>query len=67
MATSADHNLQVLMTVILQGWPLGKSSTPAEAQPYFNCHDELSVQNGIIFRGERIVVPSTFRHEMDNY
>ena len=67
VATSADHNLQVLMTVILQGWPLGKSSTPAEAQPYFNCHDELSVQNGIIFRGERIVVPSTFRHEMDNY
>lgn len=46
------------MKVILQGWPDDKSSVPALALPYFNQRDELTAQNGIIFRGERVVIPA---------
>ena len=33
-------------------------------QPYFNIRDELSVQDGIIFRGDRVVVPDSMRQDM---
>ena len=52
---------QVLMKVILQGWSEDKSSVPSLALPYFNQRDELTVQNVLIFRGERVVVPKRLR------
>ena len=64
LATQNDESLQVLMKVILQGWPDDKSSVPALALPYFNQRDELTAQNGIIFRGERVVIPAKLREVM---
>ena len=49
------------MKVILQGWPEEKTSVPPLALPYFYQRDELTTQNGIIFRGERVVVPTKLR------
>ena len=54
--TQPDETMQVLMKVILQGWPDDKSSVSSLALPYFNQRDELTVQNGLIFRGEQVVV-----------
>ena len=62
--TRADKSMQVLTKVILQGWPDDKSSVPPIALPYFNQRDELTVQNGLIFRGERVVVPKKLREVM---
>ena len=42
----------------------GLSETPTAVQPYFNIHDELSIQNGFIFRGDRVVVPDSMRQDM---
>ncbi|XP_021364173.1 uncharacterized protein K02A2.6-like [Mizuhopecten yessoensis] len=62
--TSTDESLQTLREVILEGWPESKSKTPALAQPYFHVRDELAVQDGIIFRGERAVIPRTLRADI---
>ena len=62
--TRADESTQVLTRVIFQGWPDDKSSAPPIALPYFNQRDELTVQNGLIFRGERVVVPKKLREVM---
>ena len=59
-----DEVMQVLMDVILQGWPDDKSAVPSLALPYFNQRDELTVQNGLIFRGERVVIPAKLRESM---
>ena len=64
LATQNDESLQVLMKVILQSWPDDKSSVPALALPYFNQRDELTAQNGIIFRGECVVIPTKLREVM---
>ena len=32
--------------------------------PYFSMRDELTVQDGLIFRGQRIVIPLRLRREM---
>ena len=62
--TARDDTLQVLTRVILEGWPEEKTAIPAAAMPYFCVRDELSVQNGIIFRGERTLIPKSLRHDM---
>ena len=60
-ASAIDPELQLLKTVILKGWPTDKLGIPTEVLPYFPIRDELSVQDGLIFRGERVVIPVTLR------
>ena len=55
--TSKDEVLQLLKEVILTGWPTDKKSLPAVLNPYYSYRDELSVYDGLIFRGERLVIP----------
>ena len=62
-ATAQDPNLRVLMQVVQDGWP-HKSRVPVEAKPYFKCHDELSVQNGLLFKSQRVIIPAALRLEM---
>jgi len=63
-ATAKDASLQVLMQVVQQGWPHSKSLVPVEARPYFKSHDELSVQDGLLLKGQQVIVPATLRLEM---
>lgn len=63
-ATAIDEKLKVLQNVILCGWPERKRNTPAEAQEYWTFREELTVQEGIILKGMRIVVPAKIRPSM---
>lgn len=63
-ATRADEVLTELKKVILSGWPLHKDDVPAAAKPYYDYRDELTVQDGLVLRGERIVIPATMRADM---
>ena len=60
-ATACDESLQTLKTVILEGWPESKQETPSQAAQYFTMRDELSVQDGLIFKGQRVIIPFTLR------
>ena len=62
--TQADDSLQVLKAVIQKGWPEHKSNVPSVISPYFNMHDEMSIQDGLIFKGEPVVVPRASRSEL---
>lgn len=62
--TAKDPTLQTLKNVILRGWPENSSSVPKEVSEYFNVRDELAVQDGIIFKGQRCVVPKTLRQKV---
>ena len=62
--TDKDESLQLLKVVIQQGWPDEKDFLPSQTLPYFNVRDELSLSDGLVFRGERIVIPSSLRKEM---
>ena len=48
---------------IIEGLPEGKKDVSVLLTPYFAFSDELSVQDGIIFKGERVVVPQAIRGE----
>lgn len=65
----ADHTItdpvcQSLRVLIQDGWPELKSAIPDECRPFFNIRDELSVSDGIIWRGERCVIPGSLRSKI---
>jgi hypothetical protein len=64
MRTTEDESLQILKDTILCGWPHKREDTPSLAKPYFDIRDELTVQDGILFRGERAIIPKTLRSDM---
>ena len=55
--TARDEDLCQLQNIILNGWPDNKSNVPLELHEYWSCRDELSVADGLILRGDRIVIP----------
>ena len=60
-ATADDESLQTVKRYILSGWPEHKRHLSTIAKVYCSLRDELSYQEGIIFRGERCVVPKSAR------
>ena len=51
-----DHTTQTLQKVIRSSWPEKKSDLLHNVTPYLNMRDKLSVQDGIVFKGDRCVV-----------
>ena len=63
-ATENDQVLQKLRELILDGFPDSKRSMPPELSPYFQVRSELSIAEELIFKGDKIVIPSALRKEM---
>uniref|UniRef100_A0A3P9K9H2 Gypsy retrotransposon integrase-like protein 1 n=1 Tax=Oryzias latipes TaxID=8090 RepID=A0A3P9K9H2_ORYLA len=62
--TSMDPQLTTLKKVILDGWPETRSSCPHNIQEYWNYRDEISEFDGILFKGEKIIIPQALRKAM---
>ena len=62
--TSNDNNLKTLIETIQNGWPECKSQITAAIRPYYDFRDTLSAEDGIILKGERILIPVTMRTEI---
>ena len=53
--------LHKLIQVTLGGWPSQKSDTGLDVRAYYNVRHELTMQNGLVFKDNRIVVPTNVR------
>lgn len=62
--TSNDPDLQKLSEYIVNGWPSKRSECINELKPYWDFKDELTNYDGIIFKGERVVIPHQMQHEI---
>lgn len=65
-ATAVDPDLQSLSIMIQQGWPEDKAGIPPNVMPYFPYREALSLDNGLILRGESIIIPTILRKELKN-
>jgi hypothetical protein len=63
-ATKNDNELCALKQIIKTGWPESKEDVPKPIHLYYTFREELTFQDGIIFKGERIVVPQSVRNDM---
>lgn len=48
----------------LQGWPTNKRDLDSELTSYWNFRDEISIVDGILLKGDRIITPEKLRPEM---
>jgi len=55
-STASDPEMQQLIAVIKEGWPDHRNSCPPSVKSFWNCRDELSKMEGLVFEGERIVI-----------
>ena len=62
--TQKDDVLQQLKIFITNGWPKQKSDLTGEILSYWSFQEELSVINGTIYKGHRIVIPKLMRQEI---
>ena len=63
-ASASDIELQQLKKFIISGWPDTKQEVPNEVKPYWNFRDEINEIQEILFKGEKIIVPTSLRREM---
>ncbi|UYV77603.1 K02A2.6-like, partial [Cordylochernes scorpioides] len=61
-----DQTRQVLVNLIRKGWPKSKYKVPREAMEYWKFRDELTEQDGIIYKGQKVIIPKTLRSELLN-
>ncbi|CAC5408071.1 unnamed protein product [Mytilus coruscus] len=62
--TKNDLQMQELKEVIQEGWPINKWNVPSSVSIYFDIRDELTLQNGLLFKGERVIIPKSLRTDM---
>ena len=64
VSTEADEGMKELKNVILKGWPEKRSDVSRNVSQYFGVRDELTVQDELVYRGQRVVVPQSLRKRM---
>ena len=57
-----DDELVLLKHTITQGWPSTIKEVPIILQSYWTFREELTIEDGIILKGTRIVIPAK-KHE----
>ena len=61
--TASDPELQAVAKVISNGWPtLCKQAHPI-LHDYWNYWDELSIDNGILTKNQKIIIPKTLQQK----
>ena len=63
-ATEQDSVLQRLRTLVIQGWPSHRSSVPPEVYPYWPLQGVSHEEEGLLYAGERLLVPVGMRTEL---
>ena len=56
--------LQKLSLLIMTDWPTVKTSVDPLVRPYYTFKDELSLADGIVYKGQHAVIPSSMRPAM---
>ena len=63
-ASQVDPVLQKLCETIQRGWPTSRTNVPEPIGPYIDFHDELTVQDTLVFKGPFLLVPAAMRKEL---
>ena len=61
--TREDPILGTVYQLTQQGWPHQRRHTPRMARVYWDFRDQLSIDEGLLLMGPRIVIPSCLREE----
>ena len=63
-ATAADGKLQTVIKYIQSGWPEYINNVDPSVWDFYTLKGELSTSDGLVTRGNRIVIPDQLQHEI---
>ena len=63
IATNSDQTLQKLKSTVLDGWPDFKEEIDSEIRPFWDFREEIHVAEGLLFKGEKLIVPKSKQRE----
>lgn len=55
--TTDDQQLQLLKRTVMVGWPEKREDVDQDIQCYFPFREEISLQHGLLFKGDRVIIP----------
>ena len=59
--TNKDPILQLMKTTIQEGWPTSKSKVIPVLQHYWDFKEELAVHDDVIFKNDKVIIPTSLR------
>ena len=62
--TKKDNDLSTLRDFIVDGWPDSMKEIPTQLRQYWSYREELSVENGMLLKCERIVIPRSMQQDI---
>ena len=62
--TRQDAELMELQTIIHDGWPEKRKEVPAEIRKYCAFRDEMAVADGLVTKGDCVIIPKTLRRDI---
>ena len=62
--SECDPQMLMFKESIIQGWPKDIKQCPIPMRPFWNFRDELSIIDGIVVKGNCIVIPTKFQPEL---
>ena len=60
-ATTKDHQLQLLVRAVHEGWPQLFKDCPHSLRPFWTFRDKITYENGILYKGAQLIMPKTER------
>jgi len=63
-AAAADEQYQLLRRQIAIGWPASAADTPSDLREFTTFADELAECDGLVFKGQRVVIPQEARADI---
>ena len=64
--TETDKTLQSIMQYVANGWPECKGQVSVEATPFYSFREEIVCENGLLFKKDRCIIPSSMRKAILN-
>ena len=64
LATKDDDKLGILKHIIQQGWPKTIREVPSKIQPYWTFREELTIEDRLVLKGTRIIIPNKKREDI---
>ena len=62
--TDKDEVLVTLKNQIIEGWPHKRDKCPMMLRDFWGYRDELSILDGLLLKGTRIIVPKSCHDEV---
>ena len=63
-STAKDDTLALLKHTVQHGWPQTITELPPELRPYWTFRDEITLEDGLLLKGERLIIPVSDQPEI---